>query len=125
MVRMLPLDRVSSSNTKGRSTREQVAEEMQTLMRHRTVDKRGCATLLALGEGRGGGCLSAGRAGVKLWVVPLRANAWARLRLVEISIFVLVFVGAGEREGELDFGHEAVAGGGDKGNYVFATRLRR
>ena len=53
MVRMLPLDRVSSSNTKGRSTREQVAEEMQTLMRHRTVDKRGCATLLALGDGGG------------------------------------------------------------------------
>ena len=53
MVRMLPLDRVSSSNTKGRSTREQVAEEMQTLMRHRTVDKRGCATLLALEEGGG------------------------------------------------------------------------
>ena len=113
MVRMLPLDRVSSSNTKGRSTREQVAEEMQTLMRHRTVDKRGCATLLALEEGGGGGCLSAGKAGVKLWVVPLRVNAWARLRLVENGIFVLVFVGAGER------------GGARGANLILATKPSR
>jgi hypothetical protein len=50
---MLPLDSVSSSKTKGRRTREQVAEEMQTLMRHRTVERRGWATLFALGEGEG------------------------------------------------------------------------
>ena len=66
MVRMLPLDRVSSSNTKGRSTREQVAEEMQTLMRHRTVDKRGCATLLALEEGGRGRMVECRQSGSKV-----------------------------------------------------------
>ena len=53
-VRMRPVERVISSRTKGRRMREQVAEEMQTLMRHRTPDRRGCATLLALKGGRGG-----------------------------------------------------------------------
>ncbi len=48
MVRMQPLDNVISSRTKGLRMREQVAEEMQTLMRHRTPLRRGCETLLQL-----------------------------------------------------------------------------
>ena len=50
MVRMVPLERVISRRTKGRKMREQVADEMHTLMRHRTPERRGWATLFELDQ---------------------------------------------------------------------------